>query len=210
MKKKAILILILCAALTLSACAAKTANDVSVYVAPELFGGESVLSASAPSAALPAREKVERTMPAYQYDAAEDTPDTLYTVNMKYNIEEHYFVGEELTFALPEGWNADNLELRIVEQDLGASIARQFLFYLVDSGSEQAALLMKIDSLLSDYQAESGVEYGERLGASYDGSHIYIRAAVAGGLLDDFTDAELYERLLAELTAEGYKIQINV
>ena len=210
MRKTMIVLLILCAALTLTACAAKTANDVSVYVAPELFGGESVVPESAPSAELPAREKLRRTMPAYQYNAADDAPDTLYTVNMKYNIEEHYFVGEELTFALPEGWNAGNLELRSAEQDLVGSIGRQFLFYLVDSGSAQAALLMKVDALLAEYHNESGVDYGERLGASYDGSHVYIRAAVAGGLPEDFADAELYERLLAEITAEGYEIQINV
>ncbi|MEG0892167.1 MAG: hypothetical protein RR998_02355 [Oscillospiraceae bacterium] len=214
--KKTVAVLIVICVMALTGCAAKTANDISVFVAPADNGGATIIPAEAPSAALPVREKNRRTMPMLQYEEApidessQDSGETVYTSNMKYEIEGNYFVSEELTFAMPEGWKLDNFNLRINQIGVEGYALRQFLFYLADSQSDENALIMKIDCITGEYESDCEISYGRRLGASYDGSHVYILAAVTGTLSEEFGDSELYGSVLEALTRESFNVQINV
>ncbi|MDO4565715.1 MAG: hypothetical protein Q4B42_00120 [Oscillospiraceae bacterium] len=187
--------------LLFAGCSGTTENDVSAYVSPESFGGGELLPEAPPSAALPEREKLVLTLPVYK--AEEQSEESLaFTENMRYAVDWPYFKGEEFSFLLPPGWNADNLEL-VINASGGL---RQFMFYLRDSESGTSALILKIDCL---HESESAADYGTALGTSYNGEYRYIRAAVAGDLPEAFAHSALYSTVYEELYSEDFTFQVN-
>ncbi len=211
----------LCAAVMLLLCGCAGADTgCAAFIKPDEFGGELLISGTPASAGLPVVEKHRRTLPTFDYavlasslgSGATSFSDskTVYTSDMLWVSEDHYFVGEELSFRMPGVWNWEEFSLEIRTVDADGIDIRQFMFYYTEQSSGTKILAMKIDSLTDEYVEKYSAPYGEHLGMSMDGSHLYVRAAVMGVAPGSLQSPETYNELLRCLTAEDFRIQLNV
>ena len=188
--------------LLLAGCASDyKGNNISKLIDPEIFG--SVLPKSAPSTELPAEGSAK-----HGYEAS--LPDTIYTVDMQWEISGGYFISEEFKFAVNPVWR-DCFDMECEQLGTNDLNLRTFDFYYVEADTGIRVRLFRIDVMPASMVDDVGTLGGEELGRNKDETYAYVKMLVR--IDDDDLPAEFHSggdiyNILIDLSSDAFDFSV--
>ena len=198
-----IIICIMALAVLLTGCASEyDGNDISKLINPQKFG--SVLPISAPSSELPAEGSAKNG-----YEASQ--PDTIYTVDMLWEISGGYFISEEFKFAINPLWRGCfDMECELMgTEDTGF---RSFNFYYVEEDTGISVRLLRIDAMPTAMVEDVGTLGGEELGRSGNGEWVYLKMPVridGDSLPEEFHSGSDIYAILIDIGSDAFDFSVT-
>lgn len=201
MRRYKCLALVAAVVLLLTGCSGVyTGNDVSRFINPKDYG--SVIPDEAPSAALPPEDSAKAKHKAEQ-------PDTVYTVDMQWELKGGYFVGEEFSFLVPPMWR-ESFTMDADESGSGDMHFRTFNFYFFEEETQISVKLLRICVFTSVMTEKVGTLDGDEIGRSSDGGLVYARMSVRYDVPDEFQSGEALFAIGPALASEKLEFRVLV
>ena len=204
MKSKIKIILCVTAlAVMLSGCASEyIGNDISKLINPQEFG--SVLPDNAPSSELPADGSAKNGYESLQ-------PDTIYTINMQWELSGGYFISEEFKFAINPLWR-DRFDLESELMGTEETGFRSFNFYYVEEDTDIRVRLLRIDAMPAEMVDDVGTLGGEELGRSGNEEWVYLKMPIridGDSLPEEFhSGAEIYA-IMIDINSDAFDFSVT-